>query len=1211
MMTALLIGSGSGLPVAAEPRSVEVGARVLHIAGDDAELSADGSVDAELDLQMLRRLVVDPEDLLELSLQLKTAPAENVLRVVASGRAVDRGEVWLEDAVNAGEVQLAAGEELVIMAWRHQWHYHGAASLADLRIDGQPLPSFAESTTAKTNAGVFRLVNLALRDRFPAIRDEAEPIKGKQTGLWVSRDGKGTRHRVRASGLRLETNGRANRDVGYDWAPAVIFLPHTPGDYRVSGRLVFSSERATKDDDSQTMSYLIGVRQGGTQLVSDTLTPSVRLLEAGTGAVLGEAAVQGAMSISVDVKQVDGALVSDTDLLPVRLTLNGMPHRTLPIANGGKDRVRLVSHPKHQLFEKAIRPRAGVYVQAEGSRLMYGGERLRLWGVAGTGGVDTTAADRLSRLGFNAMRLWHPGGQGNRRSLFYSPESGKRGEIQSVRIDDEKPDPLDVYHRFFAACKEAGLFIMSPALQGRIPDAYLTEPGSFVSGGDDWEAWRQAILVDPMSVKNRRLWLTFDERLLEAQKRHITNFLNLVNPHTGQRYADEEAIAIWEIHNEHQLVKHALERGYDTWPPYFRDKLERRWNDWLRQRYGNELGVIRAWGRVEPGESLSEGTFELRPLLSERNEFPAARSSDFVRFIVELVGDYYVDLETHARAQGTPGKGVAVVPFSYDTQFRHNIPWHYSAAGRADVSNFGMYFWQLTSSLTRDPQMYVMDALTLIDKPTVIYETNSGRPNTYRGELPFLNALFANHMDWDAIFFHYYHCRYGGVDEDYLAMSIPMGTDTHFWSAVEMERDPLMLSLAALTGQAFLQGSVEPAADPVIYELGEQAIFSYGNYAGPELADEAFEQGAMLKFVPDGDFAVRKRNPSEALGSDIPNGHRFEPDKGRLIIDTPTFKAYVGPTVERFRFQDGVVIGGFDTDWVAFGMVSADGKPLVGKDASQSVFINARRDAHNRGLAVDTSGVALGGGFVNPAELIRRTTNRGAAPVVEDRVSFKVWLPFEVTGGFTGYDFATRQVMNRAFDGNVLEHDGTPLFMGRIVIDRRGGRVPTPDADDTPTEAAQRLAATSAAKAAEGLADAPVSDMWTPVAGLKWYMPRDEVDRLLRQNGWKVERDSAAGTITIMDIDLSGLGKADVRARFSAGRLVGLDGAYRKPPAMTQLINTHSTYLGAPRSSSLSENAFDISTAEWKAVNGRESVSTVLTATQGNASLEYRYQLSR
>ncbi len=892
-------------------------------------------------------------------------------------------------------------------------------------------------------------------------------------------------------------------------------------------------------------------------------------------------------------------------MLPVEITLHLAGGDPVQISTRSSARIRITRHPKHHLFTLAMAPREDVFVEVKDGRLSYGGERLRLWGVAGTGGSDPTAAERMVRLGFNAMRLWHPGGQSDGRSFFYDEVSGPRGEIRRTQAGADQPDGLDQYHRFFAACKEAGMFIMSPALMGRIPDTMLAQPDSFVSGGADWDQWREAILVDPKTIKARRMWLAFDERLIQAQKRHITNFLNLENPYTGRRYADDEAVAIWELHNEHQLVKHALESGFETWPQYFRDKLTSRWNQWLAERYAADSDLHHAWGELAEGESLGNASVSLGPTLSQRKDASDARASDFVRFITTLVGDYYQDLEAHARAEGTPGKGVAVVPFSYDTQYRHNIPWHYSAAGHADVSNFGMYYWQITSALTRDPQLYVMDALTIADKPTVIYETNNGRPNPYRGEQAFINTTLASHLDWDAVFFHYYHTRYGGVDEAYLAMAMPMATESHYWSAVEIERDPLMLALVAIAGQAFLQASIAPATDPIIYELGEEAIFSYKHYSGPELSSEAFDQGAKLRFVPEGNFGVQRRGGDSTSPQ---NEFKYEKDKGRLIIDTPTCKAYVGPTVDRYRFNDGFVVGNFDTDWVVFAIVSADGKPLVGDDAAQSVFVNARKGAHNRGHTLDTSGVSPGGGFINPSELIRRTTNRGSAPVIEDAIPFTLWLPFEASGRYEGYDFATRKVFDKPLSSPLVQHDGTPLFIGRLVFDRRGDNVDTPAASDVPTPAAKIAAEAMFGESEQSLRAGQVSEMWSPVAGLQWHMEQRDFDRAIRESGWKVERDNTAGIVTLFDVELADSGRADVSAVMSAGRLVQLNASYRMAPTVVDLVNYHSEHLGQPSESRISENAFEISEVQWQKRAGNDQLNVILTATQGNASVQYRFE---
>ena len=262
------------------------------------------------------------------------------------------------------------------------------------------------------------------------------------------------------------------------------------------------------------------------------------------------------------------------------------------------------------------------------------------------------------------------------------------------------------------------------------------------------------------------------------------------------------------------------------------------------------------------------------------------------------------------------------------------------------------------------------------------------------------------------------------------------------------------------------------------------------------------------------------------------------------------------------------------------------------------------------GEEVDTSGIAKGGGFVNPAELIRRTTSSGSAPVVEDRVPFRVWLPFQAVGVFEGYDFATRQIQAEPINGSELQHDGTPLFMGRLRFTQRGADVDSPEASDIPTSAARELDQKLAQQGSETAGNAEASDLWVPLDELKWNMEQREFDRVLRERGWASDRDSNAGTVTIQDINVLAMGRADVRASFSAGRLIELVCSYRNPPTMAELIAANAEAIGQPTRTDLSENAYDLSEAQWGVSRGGESLDVTLTATQGNASVVYRYQAS-
>ncbi len=1207
---------GSSAVVSAAPvddATVSVDTRVLRLEGDKALVSSDRPASGVLDLRMLRRLVVEPDDLRVIELSLQAEPVVHGLTVVTQGKAKGGDRLDLAELVGDG-VTLGEGQELVIAAWRSQWHYHGGAVLRGFEVQRQnpsgqavALPRFSGELSVDTEAGTFSLVSLSDRDKLPEVDKQAVPVRNGSS-MWQIRESSGTRFQQLSDALALRTNGRADFGPSYGWAPALVYRPEQPGQYMLRGAMAIESGQPVDPNSNETVSYLIGIRQAGGRGPVAGAPIQIELRSADGSRLSPRSSLTGADKLFLDVETIRRYLSSlEADSLDVQIALSdaaGVTQATIRTA--GDDRVVLKQHAKHGVFNLGPRPRDGVYVTAEGNRLMYGGERLRLWGVAGADDGDAASVRRMARLGINAMRLWHMHGQGYRRPpIFYSDESGPRGELRDLSDGSQESAWVDQYNRFAAELKEAGIFIMAPTLMSSMSDEMLAQEGSFVSGGDDWPAWRQAVLSARDGHKSERLWLAFDERLIKAQKRHITNFLNMVNPYTGRRWADEEAVAIWEFHNEFQLVKLTLEQGFDTWPAYFRDKLRGRWNVWLSERYRSDAALTRAWGELREGESLRDSSVRLAPTLGQRSEYPEARGVDFVQFIAELVGGYYQELEVHARAQGTPGKGVAVIPFSYDTYFRPNIPWHYSTAGHADVANFGMYFWTLTSSLTRDPSLYVMDSSTLADKPTVIYETMSARPNPYRSEYPFLASLFASRHDWDAVFFHWYHTRYGGVGEEYLAMATPMASRDHYWSAVQIERDPVMLSSIALAGQAFLQGSIPPVTDPVVYELGREAIFGYKHYAGPEMTDDAFDRGAVLRFEPEGDFAVRK-----AGGSSAPYDprFRFETDKGRLIIDTPTYKAFIGPTVERYRFSDGIVVGGFDTEWVTFAMVSADGKPFLGDDPAEKILINARRDGRNRGLEVDISGVASGGGFINPGELIERTKSNGRAPVIEDPVAFRLWLPFEVEGAFEGYDFATRRVFEQPVNGSSVEHDGRPLYVGRLVIDARGDEADTPAANDVLTPAAQAATRSSGSDGGDvAVAAGAVSGLWSPVAGLAWGMDQTAFDRAARQASWKVERVGVDARLTLFGIDLASLGSAEVRVEMAGGRLVGLRGAYRNPPAIVDLVAAHTKQLGPPTRSNLSENAFDLSEVTWRKQDAGGTLHVTLQSTQGNINLIYRY----
>jgi hypothetical protein len=446
-----------------------------------------------------------------------------------------------------------------------------------------------------------------------------------------------------------------------------------------------------------------------------------------------------------------------------------------------------------QLFSIPFGPQAGVYTKIVDGHLNYNGKRLRLWGVVGYPDVE-----RLVEMGFNAQRVHEPSAKVGPTDT-YTAESVLRGEFATYIKGDGSQ--LDLADKHFADLKAHGLFVMLGALTGAVPFQPAAQDGSFISGGDDWGQWKDAI--KGVSPGDASQYIFVDDRLQKLKLQHARNLLTHVNPYTGKAYGEEENIAIYEIYNENAFALHLLSVGLDKWPAYFKAKLQKQWNDWLLARYVNDDGLKKAWGKIGDGESLNGGTVLPGPDFEDRMKFPDARGDDYVRFAIDLENQWNNKFRSYCRSLFPAGVGVNVVPFSFDTMYRPSLQWSYDNS-RGDVYSDGMYFWDLKSQLDKPPSAYLIDSFTPEKKPVVLYETNIGRPNPYRAEYPIKLAALASYEDWDGIFWHYWGPIGPGGDLAYMNATMPPPVPTHYWMAVHHEADPVMS--AACDGSGDDQG---------------------------------------------------------------------------------------------------------------------------------------------------------------------------------------------------------------------------------------------------------------------------------------------------------------------------------------------------------------------------------------------------------------------
>jgi len=866
-------------------------------------------------------------------------------------------------------------------------------------------------------------------------------------------------------------------------------------------------------------------------------------------------------------------------------------------------------YPAAQLFgEVPVLPQPGVYAKVVDGHITYGGKRLRLWGVVGFPHID-----RLVKMGFNAQRVWEPNSQSVAPGAgAYTEESAKRGEFTTYQKGDGSR--LDKADQHMADLKAHNFFVMFGGTATSMPLAPVLEDGSFVAGGDDWAQWKDAVTMKGAGDLNHYIFV--DDRLQKMKKSHAKAMLTHVNQYTGKAYGAEENIAIYEVFNENGFVEKMLGGELAKWPPYFKDKLQKRWDQWLVDHYKDDAGLKKAWGALKDGESLTGGTIAPAPGFEDRVNYPEQRGDDFVQFMIELDNQFNQDFRSYCRSLFPAGIGVNVAPFSFDTLYRPNLQWAYNQS-LGDVHSQGMYFWDLKSTLDKPPSAYVLDSFTPDKMPTVLYETNAGRPGLYRTEYPLKLAALASYQDWDAVFWHYW----SPVDDPhdnpndvvYLTGALSLPVVTHYWAAVQHQDDPVMCTAMAMGGRIFLGNMLPPAKDPDVFKIGKQDLFSYSAFRGIDVADATFTKGSRLLYAPQDDSGTtldgKPVPPAGRIEKAIASGQYVTWDwpKGRLIIDAPDVKAYVGKVDGSFRFSDGITLGNISTPSIVFSMSSADGKPLTGPDATKRILMDAVFDAKNSDMQFDYNTV---GGPLDQAKAIR---NQGHPPTLVDKVEYKVWFPNQFDGSLKSYDFALRETNSTPISkDNLVSQQGATPYMDVLEINQWGG------AGSLPVAQATVIATQDYERGNQPLAPVAASDATAPsgaiypIAGMDWSMSYPVAQHYLENSTLvftsvsKLDTSTAADkSVTVTGTQLPSLWNslADIVLTFSSNKMIKVEVTFKQPPPVGEVETKFTGVLGEPVEKKL-EAQYGTTELHWPSKG--ELPDVFVTESQGIMKIIYQ-----
>lgn len=234
---------------------------------------------------------------------------------------------------------------------------------------------------------------------------------------------------------------------------------------------------------------------------------------------------------------------------------------------------------------------AGGFLHAQGEQFVdERGRVVKLWGVnLNFGGAfpDKTQAPkiagRLAKFGFNAVRFHHIDALPSPGGLWKANGAGKI--VWPNELDPAQLDRLD----FFAAeLMKRGIYLdfnLHVARKTQERDGFL-------------DAAR-------LPEKDKGIPY-FDDRLAKRNHDFARGLLSHVNPYTTRAYKDEPGVCAVEVDNESSILQTWLDGKLDDLPPTYAEAVRSGWNDWARQKYGNDSALHRAWTELDRPLSSTE-----------------------------------------------------------------------------------------------------------------------------------------------------------------------------------------------------------------------------------------------------------------------------------------------------------------------------------------------------------------------------------------------------------------------------------------------------------------------------------------------------------------------------------------------------------------------------------------------------------------------------
>ncbi|MFQ3670298.1 MAG: hypothetical protein SNJ84_02445 [Verrucomicrobiia bacterium] len=490
---------------------------------------------------------------------------------------------------------------------------------------------------------------------------------------------------------------------------------------------------------------------------------------------------------------------------------------------------------------------------------------------------------RFEDLGFNACRLWD------------TPQGRSGPWLNKVTYTKGDGSAVDALDHFIAQAKKRGMRIWFAGLNrlGKISP----EDVKIIEDPSTEAAWKEAVgkLEGRAQEVRNHLARVWDPRIQALGIQRMTEIATHFNQHTGLRYCDDPVFAVWELSNEEWWMRKMLTGQWQNLPDFFRNSLIVRWNEFLREKYGDEARLATAWKELLPGESMERGTILFAPMAGAtpaavsindagshameavrglaqsygREDFNWQRGADVIEF---LLGLQMAHKEKEAAAIKALGKSTRLSPMIYDTGIGYEIHsqfLHQSAdavAHDAYVNGLGRVvpdsaIEQAPTPLARLQKLIEQERQApnrgrwnnwlekppgiaqgvpwleigkVEGKPFLCYETQIQQPAKYRADFPFRIATLAAIQDWDFVCWHYFgHVPDAGSNPRPFDKPLDITTGGHP-QGYHYTFDEVQSAMMRAASFIWRSGRLATAARPTQFIFGRRSLFDPAtmDYAG-------------------------------------------------------------------------------------------------------------------------------------------------------------------------------------------------------------------------------------------------------------------------------------------------------------------------------------------------------------------------------------------